>query len=331
MYYQSRYHLTNGRISLALDSLTGELLELVYEKTGENLIKNHCYSLPQPFVVLCGEGKCRLYPGDAGAIEKHPQLRPQIQVGQEGRRAQVQYQALWDGSGPRSVQVTYTVELSEAGDDSFWNIQVCNRSDLCLEEVRFPCINGVYLGESWKDDTLVFPHIGGLKIEDPVSSLGAPGSSIQWRWQNYRYVYPMGSLAADFPEGTHGLEDSYSGLLSMKWMGYYGEGMGMYFACHDPEWNVCSMRADTFGEKSWETGGRRRWVWWHCTRETGTRAPTGTARSTEASPLRRLPGPCGLRKTRDLWPITISSIKTGELSTALKTSPACWRKPGPWG
>ena len=31
---------------------------------------------------------------------------------------------------------------------------------------------------------------------------------------------------------------------------HYGEGMGMYFACHDPEWNVCSMRADTFGEKS---------------------------------------------------------------------------------
>ena len=48
MRYQSRYHLSNGLLSLALDSLTGELLELVHEETGENLIKNHTYALPQP-------------------------------------------------------------------------------------------------------------------------------------------------------------------------------------------------------------------------------------------------------------------------------------------
>lgn len=250
MYYQSRYHLSNGLISLALDSLTGELLELVYEKAGENLIKNHSYSLPQPFVVICGDGKSRLYPGDAAAIGKYPSLRPRIEVGQDGRSVAVQYGALWDGSRPQEVRVKYTIQIPEGKADSLWDITVENRSVQHLEAVRFPCVNGVYFGEDWKDDTLVFPHIAGMKIENPVSSLGAPSSSVHWRWQNYRYVYPMGNMAADFSEGTRGLEDSYSGLLSMKWMGYYGDGMGLYFACHDPEWKICTMRADTFGDKS---------------------------------------------------------------------------------
>ena len=51
MYY-SRYHYDNGYISVAIDSLTGELLELVYKKTGENLIKNSAYLLHQPFQVF---------------------------------------------------------------------------------------------------------------------------------------------------------------------------------------------------------------------------------------------------------------------------------------
>ena len=66
MYYKSRYHLTNGLISLAIDSRTGEILELVHEKTGENLIKNHSYALPQPFAVLAGEDILR--PGDSAAV-----------------------------------------------------------------------------------------------------------------------------------------------------------------------------------------------------------------------------------------------------------------------
>ncbi|MFQ9802276.1 MAG: hypothetical protein ACLR23_28985 [Clostridia bacterium] len=51
--YQSRYHFTNGKMSVAVDSMTGELLELVHAQSGENLIKNSSFQLPQP--LYCGE------------------------------------------------------------------------------------------------------------------------------------------------------------------------------------------------------------------------------------------------------------------------------------
>lgn len=41
--YVSRIHISNGKISLAFDSMTGELLELVREETDENFIKNSCF------------------------------------------------------------------------------------------------------------------------------------------------------------------------------------------------------------------------------------------------------------------------------------------------
>ena len=63
MYYKSRHHITNGYLSLSFDSSTGELLEFNWEKTGENLIKNHSYALPQPFAVLTGDGRT-LRPGN---------------------------------------------------------------------------------------------------------------------------------------------------------------------------------------------------------------------------------------------------------------------------
>ena len=47
--YVSRVRISNGKISLAFDSMTGELLELISEKTGENYIKNSCFSRPQGF------------------------------------------------------------------------------------------------------------------------------------------------------------------------------------------------------------------------------------------------------------------------------------------
>ena len=46
--YQSRIHATNGILSLALDALNGEVLELVRESTWDNVAKNHvqkAYSL----------------------------------------------------------------------------------------------------------------------------------------------------------------------------------------------------------------------------------------------------------------------------------------------
>lgn len=50
--YESRLHATNGVVSLALDARNAELLELVNERTADNVIKSNCH--PQavsPFVL----------------------------------------------------------------------------------------------------------------------------------------------------------------------------------------------------------------------------------------------------------------------------------------
>lgn len=248
MYYKSRYHMTNGFLSLSFDSSTGELLEFNWARTGENLIKNHSYTLPQPFAILTGDGRT-LRPGDADAISRYPKLRAQVEIGEEGRSARITYGYLWDGARPCAVEAQYTVELPEGQADSVWKLSLKNSSPAVLQDVRFPCINGVYLGETWEDDTLVYPYVAGVKVKDPVTAFSRKQKVLCWRWQDYKYIYTQESLGGQLPgeEGLYGVENNYSGLLSMKWLDYYGSGFGLYFACHDPAFGICNLRADTLG------------------------------------------------------------------------------------
>lgn len=245
MYYKSRYHLTNGTVSVALDSLTGEVLELAYEKTGENLIKNHSYTLPQPFAVVAGTDTLR--PGDVGAVRAHPELAAKITVADDGRSARVHYASLWDGSRVREVEAEYSVDLGGDPGDTVWKLTLHCGDGESLTDVQFPCLNGIYLGETWEDDTLVYPRHAGFKIVNPVTAFAAQNHSICWRWQEYNYVYAMGSPAGKLSETRYGVQDRYTGALSMKWLDYYGEDFGLYFASHETEYQICALRADTLG------------------------------------------------------------------------------------
>ncbi len=249
MYYQSRYHLSNGCLSLALDSLTGEVLELIDETSGENLLKNHLFVLPQPFAVIAGNGETCLRPGSAEAIAQYPQLRPEIVVSAQKPSVTVTYSSLWDGESPWNVRVEYTVELLENGD-SQWRIHVENHSVEKMQEVRFPCVNGVYFGQDWRENTLVYPFEAGIQVKDPITAFAQEHSVIYWRWQNYKYVYGLGALSRKLPGEVYSVDEKYSGNLSMKWLDYYGENGGLYFACHDVTPNICSLRADTCGPHS---------------------------------------------------------------------------------
>ena len=75
--YQSRYHFSGGHISIALDALSGELLELHDLRTGENFIKNSMFSAPQPLILTTTDGK-RLYPPKTSQILSDPALRCEI-------------------------------------------------------------------------------------------------------------------------------------------------------------------------------------------------------------------------------------------------------------
>lgn len=254
--YQSRYHYENTLLSVAIDSLTGELLELIYKPTGENLIKNSSFLLHQPFQLFAslGEQKIRLFGGDAYAIARDAQLKPKI-AHEETENAlliRVSYDKLTDGEKSYEIPLRYQIELPKDTSELHWQLSLSNRQpELLIEDLRFPCLNGVYLGETWKDDTLVYPYNAGLKIQNPVEFFCEKSPCIYWKWQEYRYIYSLGNIASGpDQDGLYAMDFSYSGPLSMTWLDYYGEDIGVYFANHDFLHRTCSLRAETYGTSS---------------------------------------------------------------------------------
>lgn len=255
--YLSRCHYGNGLLSVAVDSLTGEILELINESSGENLIKNSAYTLRQPFQVWAGAGgeTVRLFGGNVYEIARDAALRPQIsseELPGVGVRVTVQYEKLSDGEKSWDLSARYTLELPAGRPEALWRMSLENwEEELTVKDVRFPILNGIYLGESWEDDTLVYPYHAGLRISDPVTVFASPHQCIYWKWQEYRYGYETANPATGPDgDGLYALECAYSGNLSMTWLDYYDGGMGIYFANHDPEPRTCSLRAETFGPKS---------------------------------------------------------------------------------
>ena len=129
--YLSRYHYGNGLLSVAVDSLTGEILELINESSGENLIKNSAYTLRQPFQVWAGAGgeTVRLFGGNVYEIARDAALRPQIsseELPDGGVRITVEYQKLTDGEKSWDLPVRYTPELPAGRPEALWRMSLEN-------------------------------------------------------------------------------------------------------------------------------------------------------------------------------------------------------------
>lgn len=255
--YLSRYHFSNGLISVAIDSLTGELLELVNEKTGENLIKNSAFVLKQPFQLFAVSGtkEVRLFGGNASLISKGPDLKPTItseELAGNGVKITITYPKLTDGEKSYNTAVEYSVEIPAGRAETLWQMKLTNNElDLLVKDIRFPCLNGIYFGDKWEDNTLVYPYLAGIKVKNPVGAFEEPKQIIYWKWQEYKYSYVINNLASGPDnDGLYVLDCNYSGKLSMTWLDYYGDGQGLYFANHDPVSRVISLRAETFGTKS---------------------------------------------------------------------------------
>ncbi len=243
--YKSRYHFSNGQVSVAVDSLSGVLLELVDVARGENLLKNHCYDLPQPFSLHLESDDKILYPPDSKQVKHNPALRCDIAGDETG--FSVRYHWLTDGTENYPADVCYRVRFDGAA--TVWSIDVQNVSGLgTIREVCFPRLNGIWLGTDFADDTLVYPINAGVKWENPVAYLEKPTKTIQWRWQEYRYTYPIdGCCGWKCPEGTYRVRQIYPGDLSMSWLDLYDADGGLYFGSHDPDLRLTTMTAATFG------------------------------------------------------------------------------------
>lgn len=255
--YQSRYHFTNGKMSVAVDSITGELLELVHAQSGENLIKNSSFQLPQPFILRgrAGERTVTLHPGNARQIAEDEGLRAKIwQVHRQDEELEVHvlYERLMGDGRIYDVRAEYVICLGRQEAKSTWQMTFENKEPgLSIKEAQFPCINGVYWGSRWEDNTMVYPYHAGIQLKNPIQALETEPKRIYWKWQEYRYAYLIDGLVGTADSnGLYALECKYSGNLSMTWLDYFGEEYGLYFGCHNPDPDVCALRADTWGSKS---------------------------------------------------------------------------------
>lgn len=253
----SRIRIGNELVELGFDSYTGELLELIDVMSGENLIKNWCEEKTAPFFVELSHKDGRKEKLDIpkyNFLLSYEAYKPRINItGLEsgGKRLEVFYNVLMSRDGIRKVEVKYSVEVYPGCSETFWRISVRNlEAYTIIKSVMFPCIYGVYLGETWKDDTLVYPFNAGEKTENPVSAYENEPAQIGWKWQEYKYIYHLNGIGTKKEgDGSYVREFKYSGPVSMMWLDYYDSEKGLYMASYDDSFQVSGLHAETFGEK----------------------------------------------------------------------------------
>ncbi len=257
--YQSRLHATNGLVSIALDALNGELLELVSLPAADNIIKSNCHpDARSPFMLeLVGpDGSVhRLLPPRYTDILEDSSLKPDITIQQQAESATIQitYPAVVEGNMRRDVQVVVDILLPQDDMRSQWHIRVENNLDTEIQRVIFPYLTGMFLGDTWEDDTLYWPQHAGLRVRNPVRRLSELPQKLFWKWQEYRYGYGLNGPTGTLNEyGSYVLENRYSGPCSMLWMDLQDEteGHGLYMTCRNNNLHLKAIRAETFGEAS---------------------------------------------------------------------------------
>lgn len=259
--YQSRLHATNGIVSLAVDASSGELLEFVRESTADNILKNHVrrtWSLLDG-LLLTDAGDIRFHPPRHADILKNPSLKPEIMVNQGDREAtfQMHFPFLVAEEARINLSARVTICLLPEDCRTYWKLALDNQTGFELDDIAFPAIDGIWLGETWQDDVLVYPHFAGCRIDNPTEQLASEPQLIHWKWQEYIYEYNIGQATGKQDErGAYVHRISYSGQASMVWMDLYDptEGTGIYITCRNSSLTMKALRMESFGKSYPGTG-----------------------------------------------------------------------------
>ena len=201
--YLSRLHATNGIVSVAVDSLNGEILEFVRESTWDNAAKNHVRNTRSPLdgILHTDKGDMRIYVPRYIEIRSDPRLTPQIKTYQREKSARVTMVYPMLVAVPRDgqhaaeavdISAEVTVDLPEGECRTLWHLSIENRTGWEIGQICFPAADGLWLGETWEDDVLVMPRFAGWQVVNPSKKLASAPPCINWKWQEYIYGYNLG-------------------------------------------------------------------------------------------------------------------------------------------
>lgn len=240
--YKSRISKTIGDLTISLNSSNGRILSLFNEKTGDDLMKN-LLRIPNPFALITSNGVITA-PEDM-QIDQNPELRPEIRETENS--FVIIYPCVCCGGKILDIKVTAEIEFLGEQTAEF-KINVENRSGLVISDCHYPCINGLYHGDSYENDVLVYPYVAGLKIKNPISHISKEPKLIHWQWQKYSSTYSVSGLGRDKGEdGQYRLYNYCCPEFSMKWTDYYSDNGGMYFGMHKDN-GICPLSVSTFGD-----------------------------------------------------------------------------------
>lgn len=238
----SRFNYENGKIHLSFDVFTGELLEFYQKNNGDNLIKSAPWGMPNLFAAVTEAGILTV--PTSAQVKNDPLLKPRTQVTEN--RIIIEYDRLYSAEKTLDVGVKCVLDID--GDSIKWSASVNNRQGIKISSFRYPVLGGIWLGEDFEDDILVYPHNAGVKIKSPSVALARRPKRVYWRWQDYRYVYNVGGMCGfKDSEGNYTLSNSFSGPLSMAWCDLYDEDGGLYLGMHKQN-GICALRVTGCGE-----------------------------------------------------------------------------------
>ena len=135
------------------------------------------------------------------------------------------------------IRVSVRAQARPGNAESVWSVTVANNQPgVRVIQVLFPNLHGVYLGDSWRDDVMIYPHHAGERTQAPIEEYTTP------RYLGFGRAQTVRSC-----DGVFSREINYCGLASMNWMYYYDAQNGLYLASYDPEFIVTGLRVETGG------------------------------------------------------------------------------------
>lgn len=191
------------------------------------------------------------WPARHAQIMANAGLQPKIgcvQAADGSQTLTIHYPDLCSDGGQVGIAASCEIVLPPDGCTLSWRLQIDNHTGSLIEKVLFPSVHGIYLGDTWEDDTLVYPYFAGEKTINPVAVYAGEPVRVSWKWQEYKYTYLYaGRPGVQARDGAYVREQPYAGPLSMLWLDYADPDHGLYLACHETGGKVLSLRTETFG------------------------------------------------------------------------------------
>lgn len=216
--------LENDKLSVSFDDSTCGIVSLKNKLSGDDYVKSGSVKI---FSLSCLDSEKNMVNIEPDSVED-------LDIFDDGCSKVLNIQFY-----KQDIKVKASLSLGDSSDKIEWHIDVENNST-CFDivEILFPRIRGISLGETYRDDIIIYPHHAGEKTQNPVEEYLKP-------------CFTELSRAAVKKDGDiYFREINYCGLASMMWMYYYDDKNGFYISSYDDDFYLTSLRIETGGPKN---------------------------------------------------------------------------------